>query len=272
MKLAPFFAISAALHAGALLYPVSFVPQARPHLIPVTLVRLDEPTGGPGRRGAAEVDQNSTPVAQKTAKKNGSTIFSPHRSRHFIDTGERTVSTALQPAVEGNQAFAARTNKPEQEAAPQENSSPSVDAGQSDTKIALASLAGTAGNGSAGSGLGGAQGHGSGGTGRGSGDGFSQNDFRLTQARYRETPKPSYPEQARKEGQQGRVLLRVLVDQEGKSKSVEVSRSSGSQTLDRAAVEAIRLWRFSPARYGDKPVESWVRIPVDFRLTDGRGQ
>ena len=64
------------------------------------------------------------------------------------------------------------------------------------------------------------------------------------------------------------MLLRVLVDDQGFSKQVEVNRSSGSDTLDRAAAEAIKRWRFYPARYGDKPIESWLRVPIEFRLDD----
>lgn len=90
------------------------------------------------------------------------------------------------------------------------------------------------------------------------------------QAGYRSTTKPDYPERARKEGKEGRVLLRVLVDEEGRSKVVEVNTSSGSEALDQAALAAIKRWRFLPARYGNKPVESWVKIPIDFRLTDAR--
>jgi len=37
---------------------------------------------------------------------------------------------------------------------------------------------------------------------------------------------------------------------------------------DEAAAEVIKRWRFSPARYGDRPVESWVKILTDFRLRD----
>jgi protein TonB len=40
--------------------------------------------------------------------------------------------------------------------------------------------------------------------------------------------------------------------------------------LDRAAAEAIKRWRFHPARYGDKAVESWLRIPIEFRLADAK--
>jgi protein TonB len=83
---------------------------------------------------------------------------------------------------------------------------------------------------------------------------------------YRSTVKPDYPEAAHGERQRGTSLLRVLVDEAGRSKSVEINRSSGSDTLDRAAAEAIKRWRFSPARFGDKAVESWVKIPIEFRL------
>ena len=64
------------------------------------------------------------------------------------------------------------------------------------------------------------------------------------------------------------MLLRVLVDNQGRSKEVEINRSSGSDALDRAAAEAIKRWRFYPARHGDKVVESWLRVPIEFRLDD----
>ena len=100
--------------------------------------------------------------------------------------------------------------------------------------------------------------------------GSSGNGTASTQARYRDTPRPDYPESARREGREGRVLLRVLVDDQGRSKQVEINSSSGSEALDRAAAEAIKRWRFHPARYGDKPVESWLRIPIEFRLADAK--
>lgn len=110
------------------------------------------------------------------------------------------------------------------------------------------------------------------GNGSGFGNGYSSsgNGAVLIQARYSETPKPIYPENARNEGREGRVLLRVLVDDQGRSKRVEINNSSGSEALDRAAAEAIKRWRFVPARYGDKAVESWIRIPIDFSLADDK--
>lgn len=268
MKLASFFALSAALHAIAYFYSVPFMPHIHEQFIPVTIISLDEPLGGSGRAGAAKTRELSKATAQTLGKKNGAA----KRNKPLGRLEEKAVSAGVEPPRWATQPATAQLREPALQPAPVEYPPASDAAGPTGAKVAFASLAGTATAGSAGSGLGGGQNQGSSGagqgTGAGSGSGFSHGDSRLTQARYRETPKPLYPERARKEGQQGRVLLRVLVDQEGRSKSVEVSASSGSETLDRAAAEAIKLWRFSPARYGDKPVESWVRIPVDFRLND----
>ncbi len=63
-------------------------------------------------------------------------------------------------------------------------------------------------------------------------------------------------------------MLRVLVDQEGSSKTIQVSQSSGFEALDQAATKAVEGWRFHPARQGAKPVESWVKIPIIFSLKD----
>ena len=110
--------------------------------------------------------------------------------------------------------------------------------------------------------------------GAGTGDGNNGSDYgaNLTQARYRETPRPNYPENARRKGREGTVLLRVLVNEEGQAKTIEINKSSGDDSLDRAAREAIQRWRFIPARYGQKAVESWIRIPVDFRLADSNAR
>jgi len=58
----------------------------------------------------------------------------------------------------------------------------------------------------------------------------------------------------------------VLVTIEGTAARVELDRSSGSASLDGAAMEAVRNWRFVPARRGSQNVEDWVRVPVVFRL------
>jgi periplasmic protein TonB len=118
---------------------------------------------------------------------------------------------------------------------------------------------------------GGRSGTGSGtGSGNGEGSGTGQVGAPFTQARYRETPQPHYPDIARRQGKEGRVLLRVLVDEEGMSKVIEVNTSSGHDMLDQAATEALKKWRFVPARASGKPVETWVKVPIEFQLSNSK--
>lgn len=60
------------------------------------------------------------------------------------------------------------------------------------------------------------------------------------------------------------VILKALVDVEGKVRDVEVLKSAG-EVCDQAALQAARQAEFSPARIEDKPVEAWVNFPVRFR-------
>lgn len=87
-------------------------------------------------------------------------------------------------------------------------------------------------------------------------------------AAYLRNPPPRYPVSARRNGEQGTVTLRVLVDREGMPASVAVEKTSGFAPLDNAAREAVRAWRFAPARRGNQAVEAWVLVPVVFRLED----
>jgi protein TonB len=77
---------------------------------------------------------------------------------------------------------------------------------------------------------------------------------------------PAYPESARRLGIQGVAQLRFEVLATGRVGSVLVDRSAGHPDLDRAAVDAIRQWRFEPARRGSDPVAVWVTLPVRFEL------
>lgn len=85
-------------------------------------------------------------------------------------------------------------------------------------------------------------------------------------AAYLRNPPPRYPPAARRNGDEGQVMLKVLVNIEGAPVRVELDQSSGSSLLDGAALEAVRGWRFVPARRGVQNVEGWVRVPLVFRL------
>jgi len=87
---------------------------------------------------------------------------------------------------------------------------------------------------------------------------------------YAHAPAPPYPPQAMRRGLQGEVILRVLVAEDGRPLRIEVDRSSGHRELDRAAERQIlQRWRFQPAQREGRPVQSWVRIPIAFRLDRG---
>lgn len=79
-------------------------------------------------------------------------------------------------------------------------------------------------------------------------------------------PPPAYPPRARRLGLEGEVLIRTRVLPNGESDQLMLERSSGYALLDEAALEAIRKWRFRPARRGDEQIVSWIEIPVRFRL------
>ena len=84
--------------------------------------------------------------------------------------------------------------------------------------------------------------------------------------RYRLNDPPPYPRLARKRGQQGTVVLGVLVNREGGVAELQIEESSGYGLLDRAALKAVRKWRFEPGRRGDLKVTMRVRVPVTFTL------
>ncbi len=89
----------------------------------------------------------------------------------------------------------------------------------------------------------------------------------LAEPSFSEPPQaPVYPRQARHRGQQGEVLLAVWIDAAGAVAQVRVLHSSRFPLLDRAALQAVTRWRFTPARQDGRAVASYVKIPVRFRL------
>ncbi len=85
-------------------------------------------------------------------------------------------------------------------------------------------------------------------------------------ADYLDNPPPVYPALSRRMGEQGKVMLRVLVNAKGTADKVELRSSSGSGRLDDAALDSVKRWRFVPAKQGDQPVAAWVLIPITFSL------
>ena len=94
-------------------------------------------------------------------------------------------------------------------------------------------------------------------------DPVSQASF---EADYLRNPAPPYPQMSRRMGEEGKVILRVRVTPEGTAGNVEVRTSSGSQRLDDSALRTVRNWRFIPAKRGATAIESWVLVPIIFKL------
>jgi len=80
------------------------------------------------------------------------------------------------------------------------------------------------------------------------------------------TEHPPYPRQAREQGWEGRIILRLHILPDGTVASGTIHQSSGHPLLDESAMTAARQWTFQPAKNGMFPVASTVNIPIQFDL------
>ena len=67
-------------------------------------------------------------------------------------------------------------------------------------------------------------------------------------------------------GEQGKVLLRVLVDKNGLPQQIEIKQTSGFDRLDKAALSAVKRWRFVPGKRNGVPEAMWNIVPLNFVL------
>lgn len=81
-------------------------------------------------------------------------------------------------------------------------------------------------------------------------------------------PSAPYPVEALRDGDSGTVLLRVTVGTDGVPYGIALAKTSRSRALDRAAMAAVRNWRFRPAMSNGQPVAATVQIPVSYDLGD----
>lgn len=85
-------------------------------------------------------------------------------------------------------------------------------------------------------------------------------------ADYLRNPAPPYPALSKRMGEEGKVILRVSVTPHGSADSVEIKTSSGSPRLDESARKTVQNWKFIPAKRGETTVQSWVLVPIIFKL------
>ena len=85
-------------------------------------------------------------------------------------------------------------------------------------------------------------------------------------ADYLNNPAPAYPALSRRLGEQGRVVIRVLIDKDGKPQQGNIEQSSGYARLDQAALRAAMDWRYVPGRRDGKAQDMWFSVPIQFTL------
>jgi TonB family protein len=129
---------------------------------------------------------------------------------------------------------------------------------------------GSGSGGGAGAGQGTGMGEGTGsGIGPGSGGGTGGGPYRpgsgITPPGLLREIRPDYTEEARRRGIEGDVVLEIVVRADGAVGSVKVLQGLGGG-LDQRATEAVRQWRFSPARRYGTPVDVIVEVAVEFKL------
>jgi protein TonB len=87
----------------------------------------------------------------------------------------------------------------------------------------------------------------------------------VSEAKFRMPPQsPVYPRLALRRRQQGEAWVKALVNAEGETQNVVLSRSSGFDSLDRSALAAVSKWLFAAAQVNGRPVTAWVEVPVSF--------
>jgi protein TonB len=98
------------------------------------------------------------------------------------------------------------------------------------------------------------------------GDTLSVPALKLARPLYKQNTSPPYPRKARRLGYEGIVMLKVLIDENGRVDDLTVLQSSGHTILDRAASSAVKKWLFEPGTEGGIKKKMWVKIPVRFDL------
>jgi protein TonB len=79
---------------------------------------------------------------------------------------------------------------------------------------------------------------------------------------------PTYPPELRKAKIEGSVTLTFVLNEEGRVEEPRVENSSRPE-FEKPALDAIRKWRFRPGMKDGKPVRSYIRIPLKFRISTG---
>lgn len=80
------------------------------------------------------------------------------------------------------------------------------------------------------------------------------------------SPSPRYPQEALRRNESGKVMVRVEVGPDGVPTATSIVESSQSRALDKAALDAVKRWRFRPATVDGQPTVGRVVVPIEFNL------
>lgn len=241
------------------------------NIVPPSVLRAQwiagEGSAGAAARPSAQEAPQAAPEAPRTAPEPPRIVpepprIEPPRPRPRPRPAERSrprpvesppilATESSQPISEGESVTA-----PPTESAGTENAGAEAAPAPSSSGVPAASSGGGAGRG----------GGGGGGAGQGSGGGESEYVGPDYRAAYLANPPPDYPPVARRMNEEGKVVLRVHITVDGRADEVRPHQGSGSERLDRAAMDAVWRWRFVPARQGRKNVPAWVLVPIQFKL------
>ena len=87
-----------------------------------------------------------------------------------------------------------------------------------------------------------------------------------SKADYLHNPPPDYPRMSKRLGEQGKVVLKVLIGTDGAPQKVELVTSSGFERLDKSALDAAMRWRYVHGKRGGVAEAMWYQVPIQFTL------
>lgn len=85
---------------------------------------------------------------------------------------------------------------------------------------------------------------------------------------YIQPPDVKYPAVSKRMGEEGKAIIRVLINEKGRAERAEVQKSSGSSLLDDAARQAVMRALFKPYREDGKPLPVFAIVPINFQLSN----
>jgi protein TonB len=85
-------------------------------------------------------------------------------------------------------------------------------------------------------------------------------------ADYLQNPKPPYPAMSKRLGEQGKVVVRVLIGLDGTAQKAEIKQSSGFDRLDQSALATVLRWRYVPGKRAGVAEAMWFNVPINFVL------